>query len=250
MAAVSVVVPKYDPKSGRPKMVIQGSNGDAFIVPWAPRGVTHDGLYENVIEIERPGRVSDLAVKSPGNHKMSFELTIGKDISVSCEPDLKRLEAIVNVGGWIMILYGLRETGLWKCTSFTYNSIEREPSGNQISRAQVNFNFTEVPDSRKVVAEYSNNFNFRDDAVTADISAGLVATAAAIRAKTPTGVSNGSIQTPNTSTVPPYVVKQGDTLLSIAQKFYGEYAEQFWRVVGDVNRVAGQLNIGQILRIP
>ena len=247
MAAVSVIVPRYDPKSGRPKMVIQGSNGDAFEVPWAPRSVSHEGFGENVVELERPGRVADIAVTAPLLHKMSFQLQIGKDISVSCEPDLKRLEAIAAVGGWVMILYGLRETGLWKMTSMTYGSVEREPNQNQISRCMVDLSFTEVPDSRKVVAEYSDWFNYRDDAETAGISAALVATAMGIRSQQ---VAGQTISTPNTKPVQPYTVQEGDTLLTIAQKHYGDYAEQFWRILGDVNKIVSGLKVGQILRIP
>lgn len=240
MASVSTVVPKTDPKTGRPKMVIMGSNNDSFLVPYAPRGVDHSGFAENVIEIERPGRVSQIAVKSPSLHKMSFSLIIGKKIDESIESQLQRLETIVAVGGWITILYGKRESGLWKCTQYDYTSVEREPSQNQISRATISMAFTEVPDSRKTVAKYSNDFNFRDDAVTAALSQSIVATAASTRA----------INTPGSIVSQPYTVQQGDTLMSIAQKFYGSYGEQFWRVLADVNKVAGSLNIGQLLRIP
>lgn len=246
MATVSTVVPKYDPKTGRPKMVIQGSNGDAFSVPFAPRGVDHSGFEENVVEIDRPGRIPQIAVKAPSLHKMSFSFVIGRDIDVSIEAELKRLENIVAVGGWIMILYGTRESGLWKCTSYGYNSVEREPSQNQISRADVSMSFTEVPDSRKTVAQYSSDFNFRDDAVTASIAQAIVSASRSQRAITvPANSTSG-----NNAVSQPYVVQQGDTLLSIANKFYGQYGEQFWRVIGDVNKVIGSLNLGQILRLP
>lgn len=261
MAAVQIIVPKYDSKSGRPKMVIQGSNNDAFELPWAPRDVQHSGFEENVQEIERSGRVPELAVASPNLHKMSFAFTLGRDINVPIESDLIRLENIVGVGGWIMILYGQRESGLWKCTSFSYASVERDPVQNQISRATVDMSFTEVPDSRKTVAKYSSDFNFRDDAVTASISQSLVDLSRTVRARTSaassgsgsgasisggssTGAGSGAV------TIPPHVVQAGETLVSIAQRYYGEYAEQFWRLIGDYNKIAGSLNIGQILRIP
>lgn len=245
MAAVSVITPRYDTKTGHAKMVIQGSNGDAYQVPWAPRGIDHSGFEENVAEIERPGRIPQIAVKAPSLHKMSFSFYVGRSIDQSCEADLRRLEEIVKVGGWVMILYGQRESGLWKVTQYSYSSIEREPSQNQISRANVTMSFTEVPDSRQTVAKYSSDFNFRDDAVTASIAQSIVSTAAATRSiTTPTASVN------NNAVSQPYVVQQGDTLLSVANKFFGQYGEQFWRVVGDVNKVVGQLNLGQILRIP
>lgn len=245
MASVSVVTPKFDPKTGRPKMVIRGSNGDAYALPWAPRAIDHSGFEENVIEIDRPGRIPQIAVKSPSLHKMSMSFVVGRSTDKSCEQDLRRLEEIVKVGGWVMVLYGQRESGLWKVTQYGYSSIEREPIQNQISRASVTMSFTEVPDSRSVVAKYSQDFNFRDDAVTASIAASIVATAASSRA-----ISTPSSSTSNNAVSQPYTVQQGDTLLSIANKFYGTYGEQFWRVVGDVNKVVGQLKLGQILRIP
>lgn len=257
MATVSVIVPTYDPKTGRPKMVIKGSNGDAYIVPWAPRNVAHEGLGENVTEIERPGRVAEIAVTSPMLHKMSFSFTIGRDIAVSCQGDLDRLEAIVNTGGWIMILYGPRESGLWKCTNFTWSSVEREPMQNQVSRAEVYMNFTEIPDSRKVVAQYSDWFNFRDDNETANINSQLVANSRSQRGRatslmtaTPAYIPPAAVQTPNRATQQPYVVQEGDTLNSIANKLYGQYGEQFWRVLGDINGLLGNPQVGQVLKVP
>lgn len=253
MATANIIVPKYDPKSGRPKMVIQGSNGDAFALPWAPRAVEHTNWGEEVVEIDRPGRVPDVAVKNPRIRKMSFTFTLGRSITVSCEDDIKRLKAIVDAGGWIQILYGPQESGLWKCTDMSVSTVEREPERNAISRATVSMTFVEVPDSRKTVAKYSNDFNFRDDAVTAGIADSLVQLANTVRRGLPAGTTSGSgsggtVMPQNQST---YVVKQGDTLLSIAQNFYGQYGEQFWRLVGDANLVSqGKLLVGQVLRIP
>ena len=265
MPSVQIIVPKYDSKSGRPKMILMGSNGDMFLVPWAPRSVQHSNLGEEVVEVERAGRYPELMVKNPQLHKMSFGITLGKNIGVSIEPDLKRLEAIVKAGGWIQILYGQRETGLWKCVGFSYESVEREPIQNQISRATVSLDFTEVPDARVTVAKASNDFNFRDDAVTASISQSLVELAKTTRAistgsNTNTGTSTSGPANSgtggntgaggSTTTTPPHIVQSGETLLSIAQKYYGQYGEQFWRLIGDYNKVIGSLNIGQILRIP
>ena len=263
MASVQVVVPRYDAKSGRPKMVIMGSNGSTFEVPWAPRAVTHSGLGEDVVEIERAGRYPELAVKAPQLHKMSFGIVLGRDIGRSVEGDLKRLEDIIKAGGWVQILYGPRESGLWKNTGFSYDSVEREPVQNQISRASVTLDWTEVPDARVTVAQKSLDFNLRDDAATATISQSLVELARTTRALvsggassggssgSPGGVSGGATGTGgSTTTTPPHIVQSGETLLSIAQKYYGQYGEQFWRLIGDYNKIAGSLNIGQVLRIP
>lgn len=255
MATVQIIVPKFDSKSGRPKMVILGSNNDTFEVPWAPREVSHTNMGEDVTEIERPGRFPELAVKAPKLHKMSFSLTLGRSLDVSCEWDVARLEAIVYVGGWIQILYGTKESGLWKCTGFSYSSIEREPIQNQISRCTVDFEFTAIPDSRMTVGKYSNDFNFRDDAVTASISESLVHLAMNNRARTNVATNGRAINstgnaTTATTTTAPHVVQSGETLLSIAQKYYGQYGEQFWRLIGDYNKVEDSLNIGQVLRIP
>lgn len=259
MAAVQIIVPKYDAKTGRPKMVIMGSNNDMFELPWAPQAVSHSpGGGEEVVEIERAGRVPDIAVKNPRLHKMSFSFLLGKDLNKSVEGEITRLENIVNVGGWVMVLYGQKESGLWKVTDFSWESIQREPLQNQVSQANVNMSFTEVPDSRKTVAKYSSDFNFRDDAVSASISQSLVELSRTVRARgnvsSGSGGLNGStgVTSPGKGAVaiPPHIVQAGETLLSIAQKYYGEYGEQFWRLVGDFNKVAGSLNIGQILRIP
>lgn len=256
MATVQIVVPKYDARTGRPKMIIMGSNNDLFEVPWAPREVQHSDWSEEVVEIERAGRVPDIAVKAPKLKKMSFSLLLGRSLNASIENDLARLQAIVATGGWIQILYGPKESGLWKCTNMNLATVEREPVANQISRATVDFEFIEVPDSRKTVAKYSNDFNFRDDAVTASISQSIVDLAKNIRARNNAGTignPSGGITIGSGSgavTIPPHIVQAGETLLSIAQKYYGEYGEQFWRLIGDYNKVVGKLNIGQMLRIP
>ncbi|AZS07904.1 LysM-like peptidoglycan binding protein [Gordonia phage Kabocha] len=255
MATVQIVVPKYDARTGRPKMIIMGSNNDMFEVPWAPREVQHSDLGEDVSEIERAGRVPDIAVKSPKLRKMSFSFVLGRSLNTSCEPEIDRIRAIVNTGGWIQILYGPQESGLWKCTNIAIATVEREPVSNQISRATVDMEFVEVPDSRKTVAKYSNDFNFRDDAVTASISQSIVDLAKTVRARNNAGNSGNpsggiTVGTNGAVTIPPHIVQAGETLLSIAQKYYGEYGEQFWRLIGDYNKVIGSLNIGQMLRIP
>lgn len=298
MPFVKTIVPAFEQGSGRMKMTIKGSNGDSFVVPWAPRNIEHSGLHENVVEIERPGRVAEIVVSSPALHKMSFSFTLGANIWQSCELELLRLENIAAAGGWIMILYGLRETGIWKLTSMTYASIEREPTKNMISRAEVSMEFTEVPDSRKVVAKYSEAFNFRDDKETYNLNHELViamqqANVAMARQDlanrtggipssgndwgetypgvvTPPSTGAGetmwnvpgypggnaapqgptTVQTPNPAPMQEYVVQAGDTLLGIARKFYGDHAEQFWRLLGDANRVTFEPLIGQILRVP
>ena len=80
----------------------------------------------------------------------------------------------------------------------------------------------------------------KDVAELAGVSVGTVGT----------GSSGGASQSSPPAVNAPHIVQQGETLVTIAQKYYGQYGEQFWRLIGDFNRVNGSLNIGQILRIP
>lgn len=264
MPAVSVIVPSYDQKTGRPKMSIMASDGTRFDLPYAPRVVDHSNLGEEVVEIERPGRITEIAVKNPKLAKMSFEFTIGSSIVDAIELDLWTLRRIADLGGWVQILYGQYETGLWKITNLSYQVIEREPLANYASRAKVSMDCTQVPDGRRVVAQYSDWFNFRNDQETYEVQMGLVNTTVEVykardkawkdwNAKYGDGAGGFNHQPVITSPLKnpvDYIVQQGDTLMGIAKRFYGELAEQFWRIIGDVNGVLSQLNIGQILRIP
>ena len=266
MPTVTVAVPRYDPKTGRPKMVLQGVNGSSYAVPWAPRKITHSNLGEDVQTVDRPGRKPDLAVTGLKLRNMTIDFIVGRDYLVSCEPELSEIERMVNAGGAITVLYGLKETGIWKVNDFSWASIEREPQQNQVSRAEVSISLIEVPDSRAVVGQESISFNYRSDEEYAAVAARLQKTALTTMPRSTAngvGVLTGSpaqtTQVANTTTsarvaartpIPPVVVKEMDTLLSIAQQHYGPMAEAFWRVVGDVNKVIGPLRIGQVLRLP
>lgn len=113
-------------------------------VPFAPREITYGGQEPDWVEQSRPGRKSTLARRGPKLKTLSFSLLVAyKNPRQIIATDLANIHRIANAVNPITIVYDKSTVGLWRCTSYSVTSIERNPSTDEMTRATVDLEFTE-----------------------------------------------------------------------------------------------------------
>lgn len=216
----------YAPPSTRrshPKMRIVAEGGDAFTVPYAPRETTADGLTPVFTSAERGGAAPLLLRASDGLPQVSFDLVFGHpDPQVSIEPQLAALRALAASGKRMRVsLDPTTSRGLWRLTSFSQQVTSRQHGTNHPTRATCSLTFQRASDAVVAVGPLSGGHKGR-------------------------GKDKGKGKHHPKS----YVVRRGDTLSSIAVKFYGDASK--WHKIADANhlRHPRKVKVGRKLILP
>lgn len=206
-----------------PKMQIRTERGLKVTLPYAPVEMETSGLAPTFTEAERPGRSPLLLRASDRAPVISFEFFLGsRDLQKSIEPELKILRGIADSEDRAILSYGPSEGGLFRITSFGYTVSQRQQGTNAITRATVAATFTR--------------------AVDVDLHNGPASGGAKGK--------GGKNDDNKKNAVKHYVVKKGDTLQSIAHKFYKDTSK--WRKIADANHIKHpkKLKVGKKLVIP
>lgn len=203
-----------------PKMQIVAEGKKAFTVPYAPRETTHDGFVPVFTTVDRGGR-EPLLLRAGGTlETMSFELTLGHtDWNQSIETALKQLTELAQSGARMRVkLDDPSGSKRWRLTSFSYNVTMRQQGTNAATRATAQLTFTAASDPVVEVGPVSGGKK---------------------------GGKSDDGKWPKF-----YVFKKGDTLHSVANKFYGDPSQ--WSVIADANQIRNPKTIkpGRKLRIP
>ncbi len=216
--------PKHDKGPGRrrhPKMVMHTDNGNhRLVVPYAPREVEQANLAGDWVEIERPGRSPILSRASDPLKTLGFELFLGQPApNKSAGAEMQLLKKLADSPSPIVVRFSAAEAGLWRITDLTISSVHRREGDNAITRATANLTLTRASNYKAALGPATGG------------AAG--------------GGGEGGGRT--------YQVKKGDTLHTIAAKFYDDHSK--WRVIADANKIKHsrndvKLNPGKELRIP
>lgn len=225
MTVVSIVRPR-DPvsvgNSGHPKVELVQRGGDLSVVfPFAP-SLAHDGLARRKEPRDRTGRKPRLADGGPSLRATSFEALFAyRDDQESVESLLTTLERIAGADKPVKWRnYGPGEAGWYSISSLSIVDVRRQEGTNYRTRASVLMTLTEDPDVDVNVGPASGGAKDSDPD------------------KGPGGKWPKS-----------YTVKEGDTLHSIAFKFYGSYAGGQIAKANSI-RDPRKLRVGQKLKIP
>lgn len=224
------------------RLVIQpedNSTGPVYI-PYSPSEIQHSNLGSDYATPDRVARQPALIYMNQQLPKMSFDLNVvdkvvnigagggfhalsgGGFLTVqSAMQTITTLQDFARLGIRLKVTYGALESGTWRITSFSVQSLRRDQANNEITQATVSLEFTKVSD-----------------------------------VKTGIGPITGGVSPPPSTTPPAaapartYVVKKGDTLYAISIKYYGTGAK--WRTIADANGIKDprKLQIGTRLRIP
>lgn len=230
MATVTIIqgastkkAPKI-PKQDRPYMK---AGKLKFGFPWAPTGGSLDGYANTYDTTARPGRRP--LVQLTGGNLPTLGLTftlVHRDWTQSIEGWLTALRRIANTTDRITI-HGMSpsEAGPWRMTACAVAITQRQPGSNVAVRADVTLTLT-----------YANDANPKLGPVQGGKKHGHK------------GVRDrGGSSKKHTRH---YVVKKGDTLSGIAEKFYGEPGK--WKQIAKANKITHprSLKVGRKLTIP
>jgi nucleoid-associated protein YgaU len=139
------------------------------------------------------------------------------------DAELKALRRIAKQGKRLRVkLDSTSGDHRWRLTGFTQQVLARQPGTNAPTRALCTMTFTAASDAVVEVGPVSGGHN---------------------------GSGNGG-KDDDKDRPKFYVVKKGDTLQSIAEKFYGKAS--YWRGIADVNNIRDprKLKVGTKLTLP
>ena len=146
-------------RSGAVKLLIRTENNSlVFGANYAPREVNYSGFEGSYFEISRPDRKPILTRANSSLRKISMSIFVGsEDINESFDGDLNTLTALADSRVPIQIEYDPRTAGNWRITSLSFDSIHRKSdSNNEITRATVSVEFTEIDTYTKTAVNILN----------------------------------------------------------------------------------------------
>lgn len=200
-----------------PKVTIRAGKR-TLQLPYGPRGAALGGTGAVWSTIDRPGRQA-LTVRD-GDGVATLGLTVllaHRDHQQSVEAMLTTLRNIAASGERI-ILGGLSpsERGPWRLDPPSVTAELRQQGTNNITRATVALNFVEAVDANPKLGPVSG------------------------------GKKGGKGKKLPTT----HVVKKGDTLRKLADRYYGEPGK--WRLIAKANKIKdpAKIKVGRKLRIP
>jgi hypothetical protein len=209
-----------------PKMTIVPEGGAPFVVPYAPRETSLDGVAPQFTTADRGGREPLLLRAGDGLRQQSFDLVFGySDPDVSIEKELHLLRALARSGSRLRVnLDHTTGSNLWRMTGFSQQVLDRQHGTNEPTRASCSITLQKASDPVIAVGPL---------------------TGGAKPAPAKPGAPAGKPQPKRT-----HVVARGDTLSKIALRYYGD-ARQYQRIA-DANKIrnVNRITVGQRLVIP
>lgn len=218
------------------RMVIKTADGKhSFNALIAPVEITYANFGQVWTEVPRDGKMPYLLREAYKLPKITVKMQLVKE----ADPDwdatgaLKVLTTMSNSGVPLKISYGgyFESSFLWRMTDYSFTSKRRRPSTNVITWAEVDMEFTVVND---VVLS------------TGPLNGGV----------SHSSYSGGSSSNSHSVSKPPgskvgtrkYKFKKGDTLNSLALKFYKDV--KYWRYLGDINHIKDvkKIKVGQVIK--
>lgn len=228
---LTITRPRTDPRLGRtpttatrrrhPKVKLVTEDKVTLELPYGPRGTTLGGWADPWDSIDRPGRKPLVVRNGDGLDTLALEVYLAHgDHQQPIEGYLATLRRIAESGDRITCLnLSPLERGPWRLTEVTVTGELRQHGTNALTRATVSLSFLEASDANPKLGPVSGG-------------------------KKKKKRHKGSDRTRH------YTVKKGDTLRSIAHRFYGDPAK--WRLIARASHVKHPRNVpvGRKLTIP
>lgn len=115
----------------------------------APKKITYDSDTGKYNEVARPYRKPLLVKEGSTLRRMKMTLFIGStNIEASVVDSLAALERLANSDYNLAVAYDNRTAGQWRITKLTYDSVERSAWNNEITRADADIEFTQMPEAQ------------------------------------------------------------------------------------------------------
>lgn len=199
---------RFSGYQGRRLYIYAESSGRnlSFSARYAPKEIDYGGWEQEWVTIERPGGKPLLVRKQQPLFTISFTLMMGEqDIQASQVQQLQALQDMARTRERVLVAYSPTEAGLWRITSLTFTSQERNEENNEITRALASLTLTEASDAAPAVGPCTGGAGNGDEGG---------------------GGGGGGSRT--------HTVVSGDTLWGIALQYYGDGTQ--WPRIYDANR--------------
>lgn len=212
-----------------PKAIMRTDDGLELELPFAPRGTTLGGWADAWSTLPRPGRTP--LVKRDGNGLATMGITVliaNADHQDPVEGILKRLRRIARSGDRvIMANLSPLERGPWRLDDVTVTGELRQHGTNRITRATATLSFIAAVDANPKLGPVSGG-----------------------KKGNPKRGNAGKGHGKNDNRRRTHVVRQGETLRKIADRYYGEPGK--WRLIARANNVKhpNSMPTGRKLTIP
>lgn len=213
-----------------PKAALVLEDGRRFEIPYAPVETELGGVAPSFESTPRPGRKLLLQQTGKGQRVLAYTLVLGyPDHQQPIENELHELRDISRSGSRLRFQYAASEGGWWIITDYSQRSLLRQHGTNAITRAEVTLTLTEAVSAAPKVGPLTGGARSAPAPAKGSDDAGA------------TGSSTGSRR---------YTVRSGDTLFTIAQRFYGDGSK--WPTVATANNITNPrtLRVGRELTIP
>lgn len=227
MATLSITRPALGPgrpplptpaRPGRhPKVKLRADDLE-LVLPYGPRGTSLGGLAAPWSTIDRPGRKP--LVVSDGGPLRTMALTVflgHSDHQQTVEGMLDKLRKIAASGDRVTLVnLSPLERGPWRLEDVSVTGELRQEGTNHLTRASVALSFVEASDANPKLGPINGGKK-----------------------------GKGKNKLPTT-----HVVKKGDTLRKLANRYYGEPGR--WHRIARANKIKdpSKLKTGRKLRIP
>lgn len=202
---------------GRHPKAILRTDSRELVLPFAPQGASLGGWAATFDRVDRAGRGPLVLRSGDGIADLAHTYTVGAlDHQVSIEPVLDALRKIAEAGDRVVLVnLSPLERGPWRIESIAVEGTLRQHGSNDFTRATVSIGYVASSDLTRL----------------GPVSGGKGGGKGITKART-------------------YVVAQGDTLRSLALRFYGEPDE--WKRIAKANGIKdpAKLKVGRKLRIP
>ena len=200
------------------RLVIKTISGTQFWASrYAPKEVGYGGFEAVYQEVNRPDRQPLLRRSGNALRTMSMDVFVGSEnIENPITYQLRTLERLAEARQPLVVEYDPHTRGFWHITALSYGSEERvREASNEITRATVNIEFTEVADP----TEFTLNRRTK-----------------IIGVERPKSLK----------------VKKGQTLTQIAKKYYGTTSPLIMKAIAKANNIKNPKHIkpGTKLKLP
>lgn len=215
--AATVGVPQAPTRSAHPKVKLRAGDRELEL-PYGPRGTSLGGFAAPWSTVDRPGRKPLVVRDGDGLLTMGISVLLAhRDHQDTVEGMLGKLARIAASGDRVTVVnLSPLERGPWRLDDVTVTGELRQHGTNHITRASVALSFVEASDANPKL-----------------------------------GPVNGGKKGGKGKKLPTtHVVKKGDTLRKLADRYYGEPGK--WRLIAKANNIKdpAKLKTGRKLRIP
>lgn len=218
MPALTITQPTAPRRASHPKAVLRTEKGRMFVLPFAPRGTELGGFQAPLTVTPRPGRKPLVLVDGDGIETMGVTFPLARgDHQQPVEDFIRDLRAVATSRQRVTFVnLSPRERGPWRISDLTITGELRQAGTNHITRATVTLALTQASDAAPKVGPVSGGHS-----------------------------GNGPDKRPKT-----YVIRKGDTLRSIANRFYGD--PSVWPQIAKANGIKAPNNLkpGRKIKLP